>query len=228
MDLDLTALAGSRLAAALYEGLKDLTHGQEALVYCADNPELALKSVNLQLRDGLRWQLEPQGGRWIARVRRTEDVPPRDVLDALLRDHRRLDALFAQAIHLTDEGQLDAAEASLAAFIAGIDKHFRVENDLLAVAIAAPPHSSGTNPAAEMVQEHGEIRDQAHLIAASFAEPDRDADGIAALLAILAGYLAKHEQREEERVFPLWQGALTHAPERARHDLFRRVLEILA
>ena len=228
MELDLTALAGSRLAAALYDGLRSLAPGAEAVVRCAEDPELPLRSVNLQLRDALRWQLEAQNGAWIARVRRTEDVPPHDVLDALLRDHRRLDKLFAQAIHFTDEGRLEAAEANLAAFVEGIEKHFRVEHDLLAAAIPAPPHALGADPAAEMVLEHGEIRDQARMIAASFAEADRDANGIAALLAILAGYLAKHEQREEERVFPLWRGALARAPEEARQALFRRALEILA
>ncbi len=228
MELDLTAMAASRLAAALYQGLKDLPPGQAATVHCAENPELPLRSVNLQLRDGLRWELAEENGAWTARVHRTEDVPPRDVPDALLRDHRRLDGLFAQAIHLTDAGRLEAAEANLAAFVEGIEKHFRVEHDLLAAAIPAPPHALGADPAAEMVLEHGEIRDQARMIAASFAEADRDANGIAALLAILAGYLAKHEQREEERVFPLWRGALARAPEEARQALFRRALEILA
>ena len=228
MDLDLTALTDSRLAAAVYEALKDLPPGEEARVHCSDNPELALKSVNLQLRDGLRWQLETQDAVWTVRVRRTEDVAPRDVPDALLRDHRRLDKLFAQAIHLTDAGRLDAAEASLAAFVAGIDKHFRVENDVLAAAIPAPPRAAGANPVAEMVREHGEILDQARMIAAGFAEEERDADTLGALLAILAGYLAKHEQREEAQVFPLWQGALARASERDREALLKRVLEILA
>ena len=228
MDLDFTGLADSRLAAALYEALKDLSPGAQARVRCADDPELALKGVNLLLRDGLRWQLETQDAVWTVRVRRTEDVAPRDVPDALLRDHRRLDKLFAQAIHLTDAGRLDAAEASLAAFMAGIEKHFRVENDLLAVAIPAPPGAAGANPVAEMVREHGEILDQARMIAASFAESERDAATLGALLAILAGYLAKHEQREEARVFPLWQGALARAPEQDREALLKRVLEILA
>lgn len=228
MELDLTAMAASRLAAALYQGLKDLPPGQAATVHCAENPELPLRSVNLQLRDGLRWELAEENGAWTARVHRTEDVPPRDVPDALLRDHRRLDGLFAQAIHLTDAGRLDAARASLAAFIEGLGKHFAVENDMLAAAIPTPPNALGENPAADMLQEHREILDQARMIEAAFEERDCSPASVGPLLAILAGYLSKHEQREEGRLFPIWQGALARAPEQARRMLLKRVLEILA
>lgn len=228
MDLDLTALVAARLAAALHERLKDLAPGETAVVRCAEDPELALRSVNLLLRDALRWEVAAQPGAWLARVRRTEDVPPRDVLDALRRDHRRLDRLYAQTIHHTDAGRLDAARASLAAFLVGLDKHFRVEHDLLAAAIPMPPDARGESPSADMLQEHGEILAQARMIEATFAEADCSAASVGPLLAILAGYLSKHEQREEEGLYPLWQGALARAPEAARAALLQRTLEILA
>ena len=227
MDFDLTALAAARLAAALHDRLKDLAPGETAVVRSAEDPELALRSVNLLLRDALRWEVAAQPGAWVTQVRRTEDVPPRDVLDALRRDHRRLDRLYAQAIHDTDAGLLAAARASFAAFLLGLDKHLRVEHDLLAAAIPMPPNAQGESPSVDMLQEHGEILVQARMIEATFAEADCSAASVGPLLAILAGYLAKHEQREEERLYPLWQGALARAPEAARAALLQRTLEIL-
>jgi hypothetical protein len=48
------------------------------------------------------------------------------------------------------------------------------------------------------------------------------------LLAILAGYLSKHEYREEATIFPIWIGAINKAPEAAKAALFQQVLAILA
>ena len=94
-SLDLRGEADSRLALATLGALRELRPGSELRLITREDPTLLLESLNLQLRDALRWDLGVASGRWEARVRLAEDAAPRDVLDTLRRDHRRLDELLA-------------------------------------------------------------------------------------------------------------------------------------
>jgi len=225
---DLTGHASSQLQTSVFYEIKDMPRGETATFLFAEDPAIILHSLNLQLRNNLRWEVsEEPGQHWRAVIHRAEDVPPVDVLDMLKRDHKRLDAMFSQVIHLTDNGQLEMAHGLMRAFTEGLRKHMRVEHDLLARAIRTPPNAQGFDPSAAMVQEHNEILNQSVMIEASFEEADASSASVGPLLAILAGYLSKHEQREEVTLFPVWTGALNKAPEQARTALFNKVMEIL-
>ncbi|MDP2026505.1 hemerythrin domain-containing protein [Sulfuriferula sp.] len=225
---DLTATPASHLQTAVFYEIKDMLRGQTATILFAEDPAITLHSLNLQLRNNLRWEISRDAaGRWQAVVHRAEDVPPTDVLDALKRDHKRLDAMFSQVIHLTDSKQLTAAHAIMRAFVEGLRKHFAVEHDILARAIRTVPDAFGFDPTAAMLQEHAEILNQSVMIELSFEETDASSASIAPLLAILAGYFSKHEQREETTLFPVWTGALNKVSEEARKALLVRVLGVL-
>ena len=225
---DLTKTAASHLQTAVFYEIKEMPRGVTAQVLFADDPAIVLHSLNLQLRNNLRWEISRNAtGHWLAVIHRAEDVPPTDVLDALKRDHKRLDALYAQVIHLTDANRLSDAQAIMQAFSAALQRHLAVEHEILAKAIRTRPDAAGQDPTAAMLAEHNEILNQTVMIESSFAEPDASALIIAPLLAILAGYLSKHEQREELSLFPIWTGAINHAPEAARAELFARVLATL-
>lgn len=225
---DLTGHASSQLQTSVFYEIKDMERGETVTFLFAEDPAIILHSLNLQLRNNLRWEVsEEPDSRWRAVIHRAEDVPPVDVLDILKRDHKRLDAMFSQVIHLTDSGRLEIAHELMRAFTEGLRKHLQVEHDMLARAIRTPPNAQGFDPSAAMMQEHNEILNQSVMIEASFEEDDASSASVGPLLAILAGYLSKHEQREEATLFPLWTGALNKAPEQARVALFNRVKEIL-
>ena len=225
---DLTKIAASHLQTAVFYEIKDMPRGETATVLFAEDPAIVLHSLNLQLRNNLRWAVSRNdAGHWLAVIQRAEDVPSVDVLDALKRDHKRLDAMFSQVIHLTDQNHLIAAHAIMQAFSAALQRHLAVEHDILAKTIRTPANAAGQDPTAAMLFEHNEILNQTQMIESSFDEPDASALSISPLLAILAGYLSKHEQREELTLFPIWSSAISHAPEPARADLFARVLVIL-
>lgn len=225
---DLTGHASSQLQTSVFYEIKDMARGETVTFLFAEDPAIILHSLNLQLRNNLRWEVsEELGQHWRAVIHRAEDVPPVDVLDMLKRDHKRLDAMFSQVIHLTDNGQLGMAHGLMRAFTEGLRKHLRVEHDLLARAIHTPPNAQGFDPSAAMMQEHNEILNQSVMIEAGFEEADASSASVGPLLAILAGYLSKHEQREEVTLFPVWTGALNKAPEQARTALFNKVMEIL-
>lgn len=225
---DLTGHASSQLQTSVFYEIKDMARGETVTFLFAEDPAIILHSLNLQLRNNLRWEVsEEPGPQWRAVIHHAEDVAPVDVLDMLKRDHKRLDAMFSQVIHLTDSGRLEIAHQLMYAFTEGLRKHLKVEHEMLARAIRTPPNAQGFDPSAAMIQEHEEILNQSVMIETSFEEMDASSASVGPLLAILAGYLSKHEQREEVTLFPLWTGALNKAPEEARTALFNKVMEIL-
>ena len=170
---DLTATAPSHLQTAVFYEIKDMTRGETATVLFAEDPAITLHSLNLQLRNNLRWEISrTDAGHWLTVIHRAEDVPPVDVFDSLKRDHKRLDAMFSQVIHLTDQNHLIEAHAIMRAFIEGLRKHFAVEHDILAKAIRTPPNAMGVDPTAAMMQEHNEILNQSIMIELSFDEEE--------------------------------------------------------
>lgn len=223
--LDLTSIPPSQLQTAAFEPVRNLKTGESVQLLFAEQPDMTLQSLNLRLRNNLSWATEvTHDGAWLATVHRAEDVPPTDVIDALKRDHKRLDALFSRVIHLTDRGELLAASQDMAAFIDGLRRHMVVEHDMLVRAIRTPKDMNGVDPSAAMMAEHDEILAQSTMILSAFAEQDASIASVSPLLAILAGYLAKHEIREELTLLPVWQRALAHAPATAINNLFERVL----
>lgn len=223
--LDLTSTSASQLQTAAFEPIRNLKRGASIQLLFAEQPDMTLRSLNLRLRNNLSWTLEQTpAGHWLANIHRAEDVPPTDVIDALKRDHKRLDALFSRVIHLTDRGELQAASADMAAFVSGLQRHMTVEHDLLVRAIRTQPNTAGVDPSQAMIAEHNEILGQSAMIETAFAETDASTASVSPLLAILAGYLSKHEMREELTLLPIWQRALAHAPVDAVASLFARVL----
>ncbi|MDR3393127.1 MAG: hemerythrin domain-containing protein [Sulfuriferula sp.] len=225
---DLTQTAASHLQTAVFYEIKDMPRGEIASILFSEDPAIVLHSLNLQLRNNLRWDISrTAAGHWLTVIHRAEDVPPTDVLDALKRDHKRLDAMFSQVIHLTDQNHLVQAHAIMRAFVEGLQRHLAVEHGILAKAIRTQPNALGQDPTAAMMQEHNEILNQSIMIESSFEEDDASSSSISPLLAILAGYLSKHEYREESTVFPIWTGAINQAPADARAALFAQVLATL-
>lgn len=215
---------GTALAAALA-----LEPGGTLQIISDESPELLLHSLNIHLRDGLRWCLEASGdGGFRARVTLASDCEPLDVVDLLTRHHRTLDLLLAQALHLINGGDAAGAAPLVHDFCTALRPHFAVENELLAAAIAAPVAAFGDDPTSTMLREHDELEKLVDLIAFHFEDGVPDAAEVAPYFAILSGMLAKHEYREENNLFPAWQAALGRAPAAEREALFARIRGILA
>jgi uncharacterized protein (DUF2249 family) len=227
--LDLRDEADSRLALAALGALRELRPGGELRLITREDPTLLLESLNLQLRDALRWELGARAAFWEASVRLTEDAAPRDVLDTLKRDHRRLDGLLARALRRLNAGDVAGARPLLDDFSAGLRRHARAENELLAPALGPRPASE---PLEIMLREHDELLVQLDAVERCFAEAPAgqlpEAWEIEPFVAILSGTLAKHEYREESQLFPLWAGGLLRRPPGegdALHKAVRALLE---
>jgi len=227
--LDLTGEPSSMLQSAAYHALKDLARGMTMIVLTAQEPSMMMQTVNLHLRDNLSWETtQDSPGHWRTVVRHREDVAATDVVDLLVRDHKRLDDLFARALHNVNAGNVVDAAPLMKAFSEGLRRHIDVENNILLPAFSAPRDPFGGDPTSTMLREHEEILGQAAVIESYFDEAVPDAKEVSAFFAILSGTLAKHEYREESNLFPHWSAAIHKVSPDAQQALFRKVQLVLS
>ena len=227
--VDLRDEQDSRLALAAVAALRELRPGGALRLLTRDDPTLLLQSLNLQFRDALAWDIGGHGGHWEAAVRLARDAPPRDVLDALRRDHQRLDELLAKALRRLNAGDVRSAHPLLEVFGAGLRRHARAENEVLAPALGPDP---AVEPLGIMLREHDELLVQLDAVERCFAEAPAgaapEAWELEPFVAILSGTLAKHEHREESNLFPLWAARLGQRSIQEREGLHETVRVLLA
>jgi iron-sulfur cluster repair protein YtfE (RIC family)/uncharacterized protein (DUF2249 family) len=224
--VDVTAEPASRVQAAAFYALKEMQPGQSVVLLTADDPALLMRSLDLQLGHKLAWSIAGDGPPWRTVVRHCHDAPPADVLDLLQREHRRLDALLAQAMRLLNESETGRAAEVLRQFTRALTRHLYVEDDVLTPVLGA---GGATGEAASTMQrEHAEIAAQLQLIEDSLRAVDAGAGETGSYCAILSGTLAKHEHREEQNLFPRWRAALARRSGDEASTLLERVKSLLA
>jgi uncharacterized protein (DUF2249 family) len=227
-EADLRAVPASRVQTAAFYEVKDLAPGETVVLITADDPRLVMESLNLQLRDALAWETHagPEGFR--TRVVLREETEPADVVDVLIRDHRHVDELLAKALRRINAADVAGARPLLEAFAAGLRRHIRVENEILAPMLPQPVGMDGVSHVAIMLREHDEILAQLAEVEASLAfGATPEAWEVEPFVAILSGTLAKHEHREESNLFPHWAAALHAQPAPEQQALLARVRAML-
>ncbi|BBP04563.1 hypothetical protein TPL01_17270 [Sulfuriferula plumbiphila] len=223
--IDLCTVAASRLQTAALLAVKDLQRGETIHLLTRQEPLLMLRSLNLQLRHILSWQISAEEtGEWRVLIRHREDVAPSGLMEILALDHQRLDELFGLALQLVNAGRIAEAAPLITEFASRLERHIHVENDILAPGFQIP----NTDPIATMLHEHDDILAQTANIESLFAgEEPVQAWEVSPFLAILSGVMAKHEHREEQNLFPQWDIALRMASPGDRQALLTRVQRML-
>jgi len=221
--LDLRDERSSHLQSAAFYTLRDMARGQSVIVLTAEEPSLMMQSLNLQMRHNLSYEVRAVEDGWRVDVQRREDVAVQDVPDALMRDHKRLNALLGGAIQHLNRGDAAGAAPLLHDLAAVLKRHIEVEDGLLAPLLApaeAQPHDA---PQVIMQREHGEILAQLSLIEECLAQDPLPVGELAAYCSIMSGTLAKHEYREENNLFPQWQRTLARKTTVAQKEIMSRV-----
>ena len=219
------ASAGPDHTRAFY-ALRELHRGQVVDLLIAEPPETLMRSLSQQLRYRIHWETVAAGADyWRVRVRHRDDVEPAGVMDVLMRDHERLDRLFAQALQHVNANAVDSARPLLEDYGLSLRRHIHVENDILAPGLPVPRDGTGTDPVSVMLREHDSILEQLHIIGSLLEDPAFDAGTLAAFMALLSATLAKHEAREEQNLFPLWDTLYRHS---GAPGLLARVKAVLA
>ena len=222
--VDVTGEPASHVQAAAFYALRGIRPGQTVELLTATEPELLMRSLDLQLGHKLAWTTQGQGPPWRTVVRHREDAPPIDVVDLLQREHRRLDGLLAHATRLLNQGNATEAAPVLRHFVRDLTRHLQVEDEVITPVLG--PGADRDEACAAMLREHAEIAAQLRLIEDSLGG-DGDATEASTYCAILAGTLAKHEHREEQTVLPRWRVALAQRGAEASAALLRQVRALL-
>ena len=227
-EVDLRREPTARVQTAAFYEVRDLAPGEAVALVTADDPGLLMQSLDLQLRETLAWQTEHRADGYFTSVRLRADTEATGTIDLLVRDHRRLDELFAKALRRVNTGDVASAQPLVAEFAIGIRRHVELENELLAPILPRPHGADGADHVEIMLREHDEILRQLAEVESCFGETVApEAWEVEPFIAILSGTLAKHEYREESNLFPHWQAALgvLDAPRQA--ELFARAGAIL-
>ena len=212
--LDLRAEPDSGRALAAIAALREA--GGRLRLLTESEPTLLLAGLDLHLRNGVAWESRPVDGGWETVFRPAGDDVSAGLVDRLVQEHRALDALLGRALRRLNVADADGARPMLAEFAAGLRRHLRIEDEVLAPALGPDPAFA---PLGQMLDEHRALASQlADLEAALGAE----AWELEAFAALLSGTLAKHEHREETGVFPAWRARLAALPPAAREALSRQ------
>lgn len=226
--IDLTEDLGMPAHTYAYYQLRELRRGETCEMRVGEDPAMLMQELQVLLRHAIHWEVIEHGPpHWMVEVHRREDVQAADLIDLLTRDHLRLDKLFAQALHLVNAGQVEAAAAPFKEYAAGLRAHLGAENDILAPAFKLPRDPMGGDPTSIMLREHDQILEQTVLIESYFDEGIPDASEVAPFFALISGALAKHESREENNLFPFWVRLLKQDTGMEK-DLFESVKKALA
>ncbi|MDH5535869.1 MAG: hemerythrin domain-containing protein [Betaproteobacteria bacterium] len=221
--IDLRGEAPSQVQGAAYAALRELGRGEAVILRTAAEPTLLMQSLDLHLRHRLAWTISRDTDGFCVEVRHRDDTVARDVIELLCSAHHALDALFVRAFHRVNAGDTAGAKPLIIEFAAALRRHIRAEDEILAPVLGASKGPIGASPVAVMQREHAEILQQLAIVEESLAADPPSAAEAGAFCALLSGALAKHEQREEANVFPLWRALLGRRTEAERCELLTRV-----
>lgn len=118
----------------------------------------------------------------------------------LAEHHVRCDELFAEAEEVCAKAQWDRATGLFAAFNEELERHFKIEEELL-----FPAFESATGmrmgPTEVMRQEHRQMRDL--LAGMAQAIPARDGDAFSGGAETLLILMQQHNMKEENILYPM-------------------------
>lgn len=114
-------------------------------------------------------------------------------------DHDRLDALLQSASNFVKDGTWVHAWRVYAEFERGLDRHIRLEEEILFPVFEA--RTGNTGPTTVMREEHKVIRGVLAVLAAAVGRAD--AAGFQSGLAALDVVLPEHNAKEEQVLYPM-------------------------
>lgn len=119
--------------------------------------------------------------------------------DFMSTDHKTCDEAFARAEEAALDNNWGLAEADFATFRNGMDRHFRMEEEVLFPALLNANGPVG--PVQVMRMEHAQMNDLIEQMAASLAARDsKEYSGLSETLLIV---MQQHNLKEEQILYPI-------------------------
>jgi hemerythrin-like domain-containing protein len=124
-------------------------------------------------------------------------------------DHRRLDAILADAKRGLAAGDIAQASERFSEFRSGLERHIAVEEEVLFPAFEALAGAAAARPTEVMRREHVELR---RLMAEVSAQLERGGEpGHATPFAALTALVYAHNGKEERILYPATDAAAQKA-----------------
>jgi hemerythrin-like domain-containing protein len=120
--------------------------------------------------------------------------------DFLTADHRRCDALFANAENAANDGDRNAARAAYAEFEAAMAQHLSIEESVLFPEFDARSGTVG-GPTAVMRMEHEQM--QAMMAQMRHALESGELDDFLGFAETLNILIQQHNMKEEQVLYPI-------------------------
>jgi len=201
--LDCGGMTPQAYVDRVLDAFDSLAPGQRIRVVCAQPSSTALEALQRERRGAFEWSPVREGPTsWQVDVeRRAAPVGSlREVTEALVWDHARLDALEAAAFEARARGALPLARAIFTDFAHGLRRHIDFEEQLLFPEFETRFRLTGENgPTAVMRAEHGTI---VVLLVVMEREIDDPAAPIELSRAELRQIQRDHDLKEEQILYP--------------------------
>lgn len=221
--IDLREECSRALYEAARSALERLEEHPELVLLLSAEPSALLRALALDAGEGFTWTVEPEAAHWRVALRRRGPPAPPDPFARLRAGHRELERVAALWLRALEGAAPEPARAGFERLAALLRRHLEAEERVL-----APGLGVQGEPTAAMAREHAAIGAELERIGESLRAVPPDIAEAAAFGAILCGRLAKHEQREEQELFPLWRAAWSAKSPAQRRTLMARVERLLA
>jgi len=132
------------------------------------------------------------------------------ILEFMASEHEKCDEQFAAAEQQVSKKQWEQADAGFDAFHTAMERHFKMEEDVLFVHLERVM-GGGVGPVAVMKMEHGQMRDLMGELAARLKA--RDTDGYLGAAETLLVLMQQHNMKEEQILYPMAERALASGQE---------------
>ncbi len=126
--------------------------------------------------------------------------------DYMMKDHRDCDEIFDRARDAADAGDWDTASRAAGSFLARIERHIELEEDLLFPAFEESSGASAGGPTETMRSEHVQMRPLFEQMRSALAAKNARQYGEAA--QALHEILMQHNMKEEQMMYPMLDQSL--------------------
>lgn len=218
-ELDVRDISQPTRLAEIHASIHALAPGEALVLVGLEVPRSLLDELQRETAGRFEWSLLERGpGEVRVELRRRTSERPRSVTEYLQADHVRLDAIMEEVERLARTASFVEARASFGSFVAGLDWHIDVEEQ---VVFPAFEELTGTprGPTTVMRMEHVDIRERMQRATAALGTQSVDAIGNA--LRELTTLLATHNMKEERMLYPMTDRAL--GTPTAQEELVQRV-----